>query len=105
MRRTDPKVYSADFARVVDSLVAHGFDAPIFVAVATRCTGHGVNEAIAAAQRRLAAQHGRVLLGPDTDVLDGPDHRFDGCHFTELGLSEHARLWRAVLSQQIRVAP
>jgi hypothetical protein len=35
-------------------------------------------------------------LGPDTDTI-GVEHRWDGCHFNEVGLDMASTLWLEVI--------
>ena len=52
-----------------------------------------VSERILGAQAQVIAEDPPVFEGPMTDDLIGPEWRYDGIHFNEPGLREHARRW------------
>jgi lysophospholipase L1-like esterase len=85
---TDPAVYKAKFAEVMQRLRDAGVTAPIFVARAT-LSAERVNEPLRQAQAELAAQPG-FALGPDADSVTD---RFDKYHFTPEGVAQMAKLW------------
>jgi hypothetical protein len=87
-----PTDYRLRFQNVMRGIREAGVDAPVFVAVATRCGGYPENKDIRWVQRDLVNHDLRIWQGPDTDVL-GPEFRHDGCHFSTLGLDAHAELW------------
>lgn len=74
-----------------------GVSAPILMAQSTRC-GPTDGRAISLAQMRLAAKHGDVLRGPNTDSLSDI-HRIRGCHFSSSGLDIAASLWAEAILQ------
>lgn len=84
--------YKQRFLAMLASIRAHGVDAPVFVAVATRCGQYPVNNEIAAAQRELVDPSLGIYPGPNTDLLD-ESYRYDTCHFSNEGLDAHASLW------------
>ncbi len=88
--------YKQRFWAILASIRAKGVDAPVFVAVATRCGKYAPNPEIQQAQRELADPTAGVFPGPDTDQLD-ESYRYDGCHFSTNGLDVHAQLWAAQL--------
>ena len=65
-------------------LTENGVDAPLYIAVSTKCGPWTANNSIAAAQRSLVDDK-RVFLGVDTDSLLAPEDRHDGCHFSQSG--------------------
>lgn len=90
--------YIRMFNDMLDSLRSHGVDAPIYVAVATRCRRlKPGSAAIQHAQRSLVEPSRHIHAGPDTDAL-GPEYRHDGCHFGEAGLDRFAKLWLETLT-------
>ncbi len=101
-----------------------GINAPIYVAVATACdmrSGRWEPDRIDAIIRRgtdsllgqqVAQQSIReaqrflvngvdIFSGPDTDTIS-PWLRFDGCHFSHMGLRKHADLWFEAITKQTR---
>lgn len=85
---TDPAVYKAKFAAVMQRLREAGVTAPVFVARATLAAGK-VNEPLRQAQGELAAQPG-FMPGPDADSVT---ERFDKYHLTSNGVAAMAKLW------------
>lgn len=98
---TPPQEYVAQFSALVASMAELGIDAPVFPAVATRCYfEEGAQaryaasaERIRQAQASLSERIPNVRPGPDTDAIQGPRFRYDGCHFNYQGIDAHARLW------------
>jgi hypothetical protein len=75
---TPPEAYTRSFASLLGTLP----EVPVFIAIATRCTGiWRADNAIAQAQRRLIDNR-RVFLGGDMDgLLSDADRRPDQCHW------------------------
>ncbi len=114
--------YKNTFMSMVASIRSLGITAPIYPAVATICNMRsgrwspsdidGIvrfgpeklirkewgRQAIRQAQRDVATGNG-IKPGPDTDTIS-PWRRYDGCHFSDRGLRDHARLWYEVLTAQ-----
>jgi hypothetical protein len=100
--RTSRLEYKLRFLAMLASIRAHGVDAPIFVAVATRCGQYLPSSEIESAQRELIDPGMGIYPGPNTDVLD--EHfRYDGCHFSDEGLDIHASLWVQSLKANIEL--
>lgn len=95
---TSAEDYQRRFLDMLEAIRALGVDAPAFVAIATRCGQYPPNETIRAAQIGLADPKLGIFLGPDTDQL-GPEYRYDGCHFSDLGLEAHAEMWLQVIRE------
>jgi hypothetical protein len=93
-----PAEYRARFLNIMRAIREAGVDAPVFVAVATRCGDYGENKDIRWAQRDVVNHDLRIWQGPDTDAL-GPAFRHDGCHFSTRGLDAHAELWLEYLAR------
>jgi len=89
---THPREYQKRFLEMLAGIRARGVDAPVYVAVATRCGQYPVNPDIQWAQRDLVNPAAGILPGPDTDLLD-ETFRYDGCHFSSAGLEAHALMW------------
>jgi hypothetical protein len=89
---TAPDEYQAALRALVGSIRQQGVDAPIYVAVATRCGRTRPDETIRRAQRAVVDTAAGILPGPDTDSL-GFAERYDGCHFSTEGLDRAAALW------------
>jgi len=72
-----------------------GVSAPMMVALSTHCPG--VNgAAVRAAIQALGAQQSGIIVGPDTDSLQGSS-RSGGCHFSAAGVRQAAKLWASRL--------
>lgn len=99
---TSSKLYRAAFLSLLDSLRQHGGDAPVYVAIATRCGPHWVaNNPVAAAQRGLVEDR-IVRLGADTDsLLTSADRQRDDCHFSDSGQAKTA----AAFAEAIEKSP
>lgn len=98
---TTREEYLRHFGSMLDGLRSAGIDAPVFVAVASRCVESGPDPEIAAAQAALPRSRPDILPGPDTDVLAGSAFRYDGCHFSEAGMQRHAELWVEAMKKQL----
>lgn len=85
--------YKKMFMAMVDDIRKHGVDAPIYVAVATRCGGNQEGFEIQQAQRELVNTTLGIYPGAFSDELTSIDDRPDSCHFTASGLDKHANLW------------
>ncbi|MFM1987581.1 MAG: hypothetical protein RJA99_538 [Pseudomonadota bacterium] len=100
---TDADDWLAALRTLRATLDAHGIDAPMHVARSTWCRTGGTGALARALDRhRDALAAARILPGADTDTLQGPGLRRDGCHFTEAGRVEAARLWVRVLAVAAR---
>jgi hypothetical protein len=86
-----------------ESLNKNGWVAPIYVSVASRCGSNPGDPEIQAAQCELVDPDRKIFPGPDTDKLDN-SFRYDGCHFSNAGLEEFARLWIEQLKPGRRIA-
>lgn len=95
---TSKQGYKAMFVDMVDGIRRLGVDAPLYLAVATRCRGPAVEE-IQQAQLELAEEREDVLMGPNTDTISDMDDRHDFCHFSHAGLRKHAALWLEALKK------
>jgi hypothetical protein len=84
--------YKAMFTDMLDGIRELGIDAPLYIAVATRCKGP-IRMDVHRAQLELVQERDDVLMGADTDTLSDMDDRYDFCHFTDAGLAKHASLW------------
>ncbi len=93
---TPAEAYRQSFVEMLAAIRALGVDAPAFVAIATRCGQYPPNETIRSAQLSLADPALGIFIGPDTDQLD-ERYRYDGCHFSDIGLDAHAEMWLQVI--------
>lgn len=91
--------YSQHFENLVSYLRTIQVDAPIYIAVATRCGSWGIDYDLQDAQVALANDSLGILNGPNTDIL-GNEYRYDDCHFNAEGLKVHAFLWANILLQE-----
>ncbi len=99
-RNLGRNVYIRLFAQMSNYLRSNGVSAPIWVAQATICNNHGIEE-IREAQAELPTLYAaaNVRRGPDIDTLDHiSDRAVNLCHFSDQGLDGVARLWFDVLT-------
>ena len=85
--------YKNMFMAMLDDIRKHGVDAPIYVAVATRCAAMPEGFEIQQAQRELVNPALKIFPGAYSDELLSIDDRHDACHFSGSGLDKHATLW------------
>lgn len=71
----------------------------IFLAQATLCKTLEADVVLSQIQANLAnnADLPEVVLGPNTDVINGAQWRYDGCHFSVDGAQRVAEAWKSVL--------
>lgn len=96
---TTAATYRGDFLKLRSALRAHGVEAPLMVALSTRCKAFS-GDAVRQALSDLVGEQNDVWMGPDTDKLLG-DARIDGCHFSIKGLDEAAKLWANAIQSAI----
>jgi hypothetical protein len=90
--------YRKNLLEVIETFRKYGVDAPFFVSLTTLCGGpHANAENIRAGQRAAVNPAAVVFQGPDTDTI-GVEHRWDACHFNEVGLDLAASLWLKVIA-------
>jgi len=99
---TGRRRYRQQFLDLVELLRGQGVAAPVVAALSTRCRSTG-SPAIRAALADAAATDPGIHLGPDTDTLEGA-MRYDGCHFSQVGMNAAARLWLASLVPVMNLA-
>lgn len=93
-----PENYYRHFSKFLENLNSRGVRAPIYISRASVCGIDSANTALTEVQTKLALDYAQIMEGPNTDLLSEPEFRFDGCHFSESGLYEHAAAWKAVLN-------
>jgi hypothetical protein len=101
--RTSRADYKARFEAMLESIRENGIDAPIYVSVASRCYFTPPDPEIQLAQCELVDSAKGIFPGPNTDNLDN-SFRYDGCHFSNAGLEEFARLWIEQLKSGRRIS-
>ncbi len=84
--------YKTMLTDMIDGIRRLGIDAPLYLAIATRCKGPIVME-IHQAQLELVGERDDILMGANTDPISDMDDRYDFCHFSDSGLQKHALLW------------
>jgi hypothetical protein len=99
---TSTAAYKAMFTDMLDGVRKLGIDAPLYMAVATRCKGP-IRPDVHRAQLQLVEQRNDVLMGANTDTLSDMDDRYDFCHFTDAGLARHAELWLQSIREGVSV--
>ncbi len=96
LANTPLEEYEAALRALIASIRSHGVDAPMYVAMSTRCGRTRPNGSIRQAQSAVVDGEAGILPGPDTDSL-GLAERYDGCHFSTEGLDRAAELWLQVI--------
>jgi carbohydrate esterase-like sialic acid-specific acetylesterase len=90
--KTSAETYKGMFLDMLASIRRHGVEAPVFVSIATRCGKNRGEPYLQRAQADLVNIAHGIYPGPNTDTL-GLAYRIDGCHFSDEGLEQTARLW------------
>jgi hypothetical protein len=101
--RHDPAAFSADYAKIVQSLRDAGVGAPVYLTLATKCMPDDFpwspDNPIARAESALPAQVAGVSSGVNRDaLLTGLDRR-DDCHLAATGATKMAEAWLQVLKR------
>lgn len=96
--------YMRSFHSMLASLKESDVNAPVFIAIATRCSQPqwDADNPVATAQRKLIDNQ-TIFLGANTDALVPPqDRQPDGCHFTESGQLKVAKAYAAAITKAHR---
>jgi len=91
--KTPKEDYKRMFVDMLAQIRKLGIDAPVYVAVATRCGSAGPGYDVQFAQRELVNPALGIFPGAYSDELLGIEDRHDGCHFSTAGLLKHAEMW------------
>ena len=94
---TASTTYKNDLLAVVATIRERLKTTPIYISIASRCGRVKPDPEIRRAQSEVIQVEAGILAGPDTDTLDHC-YRYDGCHFSELGLERVSGLWDVRLS-------
>jgi hypothetical protein len=93
--------YEQKFMSLVDSIRRMQVNAPIYVAVSTKCEVTDLpwtkNNPIAEALRSLPKPEVGILPGADSDSLVEESDRLDDCHFGASGEEKVASAWARIL--------
>jgi hypothetical protein len=90
--------YRKNLLEVIRTFRRCGVTAPFFVSLTTTCGGpHPNAQNIRAGQKSVVNPTAAIYQGADTDTI-GLEHRWDTCHFNEVGLDMVASLWLEVIS-------
>ncbi len=84
--------YQLRFRNMLAGMRALGIDAPVFVAIATRCGQYPQSNELRGAQADLVNHAAGIWRGPDLDVIT-IDQRIGDCHFNHAGQLHAAGLW------------
>ncbi len=90
--------YHRSLLQVIQSIRGQDVKCPIFIAQATHAFDRE-SSPIREAQKSVVSQQNAIFAGPNTDTL-GPDFRFDGVHWNEVGQKRAAELWADCLIQR-----
>ena len=92
--------YYAKFETLLSNLRDEGIDEStglkMYVSRATYCA-NSVDNDLSAVQLDLATQLPEVYEGPNTDLLQGSEYRYDDCHFNVPGFERIAEMWGDIL--------
>lgn len=102
---TSQAQYRDGLQQLAAILASENIKAPVLLAKSTVCRSApdaGIRRAIDDAIARSPA---RFRLGPDTDVLNTPSLRHDGCHFSAEGLERAAQLWALRINPLLQGMP
>lgn len=94
------KDYANGLAALVEILTAAGIDVPLLLARSTVCRSPPSGP-IRTAIELAPTWSLRLRVGPDTDSLQQPSHRIDGCHFSAEGLNAAAELWSERITAEL----
>lgn len=99
------KAYQTFMTRIIEKTRRYYPDSYFGIAHASLCKGKPY-EPIRSAQRRVAQQDKKNFLSADSDQINGPTKRYDGCHFSqagalELGLNYYTSFSRAIQQDPI----
>jgi hypothetical protein len=89
---TSKNEYKTMFTDMLNGIRQLNIDAPLYLAVATRCRGPIVQE-VHDAQLELIQDRNDVFMGANTDTISDMDDRYNCCHFSESGIKKHTDLW------------
>lgn len=91
--------YVNNFLKITDSIRSAGFNAPILVAIHSRCF-NAYDKNIENAQKFLSTLHDKgIYEGANTNTLDN-SFRFDKCHLNQHGQEKSADLWLKAIKMQ-----
>jgi len=91
--KTTGEEYKKNFLSMVQTIRGLGVDAPVYVSVTSFCAPVVKTEnPVTKAQRELVSARDRILPGPNTDVLNSPEDRFDDCHMSYAGVQKFSDL-------------
>ena len=100
LRKTKTWRYVDQFESMLESIRDLGVDAPIFIALASKCGRQPVDisSAVRIAQAKLVEKHADVHLAIDSDLaLSVSDRAEDGCHFSATGIAKVAAAYASAI--------
>lgn len=101
VNNTSKANYINSFQKMYEAIQSKGIKSPVFTATASYMPREdlllekqkGCDTIIQNAQKKIVEDNSNVFLGPNTDELIQSYYRYDGLHFSVLGLQKHAELW------------
>ncbi|MHC1776604.1 MAG: sialate O-acetylesterase [Lentimicrobium sp.] len=102
LENTPKDAYKASLKKILLQLREHGIKADFYVCVASFHPNvtdkfNGVDTCIQRAQIEFAEENVGTKPGPDTDLINSAEDRWDGVHFSKTGLDKFAReLYRKI---------
>jgi hypothetical protein len=92
-RKTTEDEYKKSFLSMVRTIRELGVDAPVYLSVASVCGQfHNTDNPVTKAQRALVSIAQRILPGPNTDILNALEDRYDDCHMAYAGVQKFSDL-------------
>jgi len=101
-RKTETWRYVDRFESMLESIRDLGVDAPVFIALASKCGSQPVDisNPVRIAQAKLVEKHPDVLLAIDSDLeLSVNDRANDNCHLSATGVAKVATAYAAAILQ------
>ena len=93
--------YRTQLLDIIAGLRDEGVRAPVYVAVATRCTAAAPawtpDNVIARVQRTIGSADPTVRAGVDADALLAATDRYDDCHLNKAGVEKLSVAWMGIL--------
>ena len=100
---TTAQAWQNGFADLVATLRHAQVNAPIFVAIASRCEKTGINwkpsNPITSAQRAVVDEARGIRTGVDADTLLVNEDRYDDCHLSASGIEKLVQGWANAITR------
>jgi Carbohydrate esterase, sialic acid-specific acetylesterase len=101
---TTESQYLASLTTLVSKFRSAGYQAPFYVALATKCDELHPKNRLAIRRAQAAAVDGNlnnIRRGPDIDMIGNDGRAHGNCHMNEVGTLAQAALWAAFISHTV----